>query len=194
MSCFIFLLLSGVAIYILSLHLCRETVWRSLKGLWWGTLSNAFLKSKYTVSIWYTSSYALTDCHARLSRNVKSYMEPQKPSKVIGFTQEVQGSTPTSTCSDDFFDPIDQDIHTQCALSWKIVVSEWLSVITVSLSVREGVHLTKPAKLYMCMQTHFKQKEDGHMVLVCPPMVLYPWATRGMSLQELDHRHIHNVS
>ena len=29
------------------------------------------------------------------------------------------------TCPNDFSDPTDQDIHTQCALSWKTVVSEW---------------------------------------------------------------------
>ena len=34
------------------------------------------------------------------------------------FMQEVQGSTPTGgTCPNNFFDPIDQDIRTQCALS-----------------------------------------------------------------------------
>ena len=31
-------------------------------------------------------------------------------------------------CPNDFSDPIDQDIRTQCALSCKIVVSEWRSV------------------------------------------------------------------
>ena len=35
--------------------------------------------------------------------------------------QEVKGSTPTGgTCPNDFSDPIDQDIRTQWALSWKI--------------------------------------------------------------------------
>ena len=54
--------------------------------------------------------------------------------------QEVEGSTPTGgTCPYDFSDPIDQDIHTQCALSWKIGVSEWRSVIAVSLNVSSGV-------------------------------------------------------
>ena len=75
--------------------------------------------------------------------------------------QEVEGSTPTGgTCPNDFSDPIDQDIRTQWALSWKIVVSEWRSVIAVSLNVGGGVRLIKPAKLYMCTQntTH---NEDG---------------------------------
>ena len=36
------------------------------------------------------------------------------------FTHEVEGSTPTGdTCPNDFSDPIDLDIYTQCALSWK---------------------------------------------------------------------------
>ena len=30
--------------------------------------------------------------------------------------------------SERLSDPIDQDIRTQCALSWKIVVSEWRSI------------------------------------------------------------------
>ena len=60
-----------------------------------------------------------------------------------------------------FSDPIDKGIRTQCALSWKIVVSEWRSVIAVSLSVGGVVRLVEPAKLYMCTQTHYKHNEDG---------------------------------
>ena len=56
--------------------------------------------------------------------------------RVIAVQQEVEGSTPTgSTCSNDFSDPIYQDIRTQCALSRIIVVSEWRSVIAASLNV-----------------------------------------------------------
>ena len=63
----------------------------------------------------------------------------------------VHGLTPTGgTCPNDFSDPKDQDICTLCALSWKIVVSEWWSVIAVSLNA--GVCLIKLAKLYMCTQ------------------------------------------
>ena len=62
--------------------------------------------------------------------------------------------------SERFTDPIDQDIRTQWALSWKIVVSEWRSVIAVSLNVGGGVRLIKPAKLCMCTQ-HYKHNEDG---------------------------------
>ena len=79
------------------------------------------------------------------------------------FTQEVEGLTPTGgTCPNDFSDPIDQDNRTQCALSWKTVVSEWRLVIAVSLNVGGGVRLIKPAKLYICTQTHYKHDKDGH--------------------------------
>ena len=43
--------------------------------------------------------------------------------RVFAFTQGVEVSTPTGgTCPNDFSDPIDQDIRTKYALSWKIVV------------------------------------------------------------------------
>ena len=34
-------------------------------------------------------------------------------------------------------------------------------MIAVSLNVGGGVCLIKPAKLYMCMQTHYKHDKDG---------------------------------
>ena len=78
------------------------------------------------------------------------------------FAVQVKGSTSIGgTCPNDFSDPIDQDIRTQCTLSWKIVVSEWRSVIVVSLNVGGGIHLIKPAKLYICTQTHYTHDEDG---------------------------------
>ena len=78
------------------------------------------------------------------------------------FTQEVEGSTTTcGTCPNDFSDPTDQDICTQCALSWKIVVSEWGSVIAVSLNVSGGFRLIKLATLYMSMQKHYKHNQNG---------------------------------
>ena len=74
-----------------------------------------------------------------------------------GTSLGVEGSTPTGgTCPNDFSDPIDQDIRTQCALSWKIVVSEWRSVIAVLQNVGGSVRLIKPAKLYTCMQNILK--------------------------------------
>ena len=42
------------------------------------------------------------------------------------------------------------------------MVSELPLVIAVSLNVGGGVLLIKPAKLYMCMQTHYKHDEDKH--------------------------------
>ena len=63
------------------------------------------------------------------------------------FIQGVEGSTPTGgTCPNDFSDAIDKDICTQCALSWKIVVSEWQSVIAVPLNAGGGVHTNKKEK------------------------------------------------
>ena len=67
--------------------------------------------------------------------------------------QEVKGLTPTGdTLPNDFSDPID--------LSWKIVVSEWGSVIAVSLNSGGGIRLIKPAKLYMCMQNPTNMRMD----------------------------------
>ena len=72
--------------------------------------------------------------------------------------QEVDGSTPfRGTYPNDFSDQTDQDTLTQCALSWK-----WRSVNVVSLNVGSGVRLIKPAKAYMCAQTHYKHDEDRH--------------------------------
>ena len=34
-------------------------------------------------------------------------------------------------------------------------------MIAVSLNVGGGVRLIKPAKLYICMQKHYKRNEDG---------------------------------
>ena len=75
------------------------------------------------------------------------------------------------TCPYDFSDPIDQDIRTQLALSWKIVGSEWRSVIAVSLNVGGGVRLIKPAKLYMCTQN--TTNEDGRTAPGVAAMVPY---------------------
>ena len=66
-----------------------------------------------------------------------------------------------------FSDPIDQDIRTQWALSWKIVVSEWQSVIAVSLNVGDGVRLIRPAKLCMCMQNTTNTTRTDARCRVC---------------------------
>ena len=34
--------------------------------------------------------------------------------------------------------------------------------MAVSPNIGGGVHLIKPAKLYMCTQKHYKHNEDGH--------------------------------
>ena len=74
-----------------------------------------------------------------------------------------QGSTHTGcTYPNDFTDSRDQDIRAQCALSWKIMVSEWQLVIAVSPNIGGGVGLIKPAKLYTCTQKHHNHNEDGH--------------------------------
>ena len=40
----------------------------------------------------------------------------------------------------------------------------------VSLNDGSGVRLIKPAKAYMCLQTHYKHDEDGHTAPgVCGP-------------------------
>ena len=52
-----------------------------------------------------------------------------------------------------------QDIHTQCALSWEKVVSEWQSVIAVSLKVSSGVRLFKWANC-----TSARKTQDKHTV------------------------------
>ena len=74
------------------------------------------------------------------------------------------------------------------------MVSEWRSVIAVSLNVGGGVHLIKPAKLYMCMQNTTNTTRTDARCRVCAAMVLYRQATRGMSLRELEYTHAHSVS
>ena len=92
--------------------------------------------------------------------------------------------TPTrGTRPNDFSDPIDQDIRTQWALSWKIVVSEWRSVIAVSLNVGGGVRLIKPAKLYMCSQNTTNTTRTDARRRVCAAMV---------PLRELEYTHTHS--
>ena len=76
--------------------------------------------------------------------------EPGLVDRVLALHAGSPGFDPTrGTCPNDFSDPTDQDI---CTLSWKIVVSEWQSVIAVSLNVGGGARLIKQAKLCMCTQ------------------------------------------
>ena len=65
--------------------------------------------------------------------------------------------SPGSTCLNNFSHPTDQDICTHYALSLKkIVVSEWLLVILVSLDVGDGLPPNQTRKtIVMCIQdTH----------------------------------------
>ena len=96
--------------------------------------------------------------------------------------------------SERFSDPIDQDIRTQWALSWKIVVSEWRSVIAVLLNVGGGVRLIKPAKLCMFTQNTTNTTRTDARRRMCAAIVPYRWATRGTSLRELEYTHTHTYS
>ena len=105
------------------------------------------------------------------------------------FTQEVEGSTPTGgTCPNIFSEPVDQNIRSQCALSWKIVVSEWRSVIAVSLNVGGGVRLIKSAKLHV-HANQYKRDKDGRMTSGVRGRGCVPRAIRGTSLREFDYIH-----
>ena len=116
--------------------------------------------------------------------------EPGLVDRLLALHAGSQGLTPTGgTCLNDFSDPIGQDICTQWALSWKIVVSEWRSAIAVSLNVDGGVRLIKPAKLYMCTQNTINTTRTDARRRVCAAMVPYRWATRGTSVRELEYTH-----
>ena len=100
----------------------------------------------------------------------------------------LMGQTPTSsTCPNNFSIPMDQDICTQCALSRKKVVSEYRSRIAVSLNIGGGSRFIKLLKLYMCPQntTNTLRKDPWHQVWAA--MVLYPRATLGTLLRELNY-------
>ena len=107
-------------------------------------------------------------------------------------TQEVAVRLPLGgKCPNDFSDPIDQETRTQWALSWKIVISEWRSVIAVSLNVGGGDRLIKPANLCMCTQNTTNTTRTDARRRMCAAMVPYRWATRGTSLRELEYTHIY---
>ena len=71
----------------------------------------------------------------------------------------------------------------------ELVVSEWRSVIAVSLNVGGGVRLIKPAKLCMCTQNTTNTTRTDARRRVCAAMVPYRRATRGTSLRELEYTH-----
>ena len=88
-------------------------------------------------------------------------------------------------------DPIGQDIRTQWALSWKIVVSEWRSVIAVSLNVGGCVRLIKPAKLYMFTQNTTNTTRTDARRRVCAAMVPYTAEPLGERRYENWNTHTH---
>ena len=71
------------------------------------------------------------------------------------------------------------------------MVSEWRSVIAVSLNVGGGVRLIKPANLCMCTQNTTNTTRTDARRRVCAAMVPYRLATRGTSLRELEYTHTH---
>ena len=71
----------------------------------------------------------------------------------------------------------------------EIVVSEWRSVIAVSLNVGGGVRLIKPEKLCTCTQNTTNTTRTDARRRVCAAMVPYRCATRGTSLRELEYTH-----
>ena len=64
----------------------------------------------------------------------------------------------------------DEDIRIRCALRWKIIMSEWRSVIAMSLKVGNGVRLIKPAKLYMCTKNTTNTTRTDTRRRVCAAM------------------------
>ena len=64
------------------------------------------------------------------------------------------------TCLNDFSNSIDQVISTQCALSWKIVVSEWQSLIPMSLNVGGGTCLIKTGKTVPMHTKQYKYNKN----------------------------------
>ena len=85
--------------------------------------------------------------------------------RVLALLQEVEGSTPTGgTCPNDFFRSNRPGYPHPVSSELEIVVSEWRSVIAVSLNVGGGVRLIKPAKLYMCTQNTTKRTHGAGCV------------------------------
>ena len=73
--------------------------------------------------------------------------------------------------------------HPVCS-ELEIVVSEWPSVIAVSLNIGGGVRLIN--------QQNCTTRTDARR-RVCATMVPYCWATRGTSLRELDYIQTHSA-
>ena len=82
------------------------------------------------------------------------------------------------------------------SLSWKIVVSEWRSVIAVSLNVGGGVRLINPAKLYTCTQKHYKTQRGRTHGAGCERQCSVPLSHSGNVVARIFfiHTYIHIFS
>ena len=75
------------------------------------------------------------------------------------------------------------------------MVSEWRSVIAVSLNVGGGVRLIKPAKLYTCKQKHYTHDEDGRTAPGVCGNGSIPLSHSGNVVTRIGiHTHTHNSS
>ena len=92
--------------------------------------------------------------------------EPGLVDRVLALHAGSQGSR--GTCPKKFFRSNRPGYLHPVSSELEIVVSEWRSVITVSLNVGSGICLIKPAKLYMCMQnTTNTMRTDARRRCVC---------------------------
>ena len=64
-------------------------------------------------------------------------------------------------------------------------------MIAVLLNAGGGVRLIKPAKLYMCTQTHYKHDENGRSAPDVRGHSSVPLSHSGTSLRELDYTYTH---
>ena len=63
-------------------------------------------------------------------------------------------------------------------------------MIAVSLNIGGGVRFIKPAKLYMCTQTHYKHDEDGRTVPVVRGYGSVPLSHSGNVVTRIElHKH-----
>ena len=108
--------------------------------------------------------------------------------RVFAVHTGIKDSTPMGgTCPNNFSSPVDQDIHIPYALGWKIAVSEWQSVIAVSLNMGSGICLISRTKLFICTQKHYKHTKDRCTAPGVHGHFSVPLNHSGMSLRELDY-------
>ena len=98
----------------------------------------------------------------------------------------------------DFCCPIDQDIRTQCALSWKIVVPEWRSVTAVSHTERRQwrppYQTGKTVHVHANTLPHYQHDEDGCRALGMSGRGTIPLSHSGNVIIRIGlHTHIFSV-